>query len=102
MNNKFLSMLGLARRAGKTVFGYDKALASIHAKKVFAVFCAKDLSEKTKKGLVYAAENSNIKIISVSETLFEITTAVGMKTGIVGITDIGFANRLIELCESDR
>ncbi len=102
MNDRFLSMLGMARRAGKACFGYDKALGNIHANKAKAVFCASDLSPKTKKGLDYAAENTNIKIVTVSRTMFEMTSAVGLKTGIVCITDSGFANKLISLAEQSQ
>lgn len=102
MNDKLLSLLGMARRAAKTEFGYDKALGSIHSGKAKVVFCASDLSEKTKRGLVFAAEDSNIRIITVNRTQFEITSAVGLKTGIVCVTDSGFAKRLIELYEQEQ
>lgn len=99
MNDKFLNMLGLARRAGQVCIGYDKTLALVHAKKVFAVFCACDLSPKTKKGLCIAAENTDIQIISTASSIFEMSNAIGIKAGIVGITNDGFAKRLIELSQ---
>ena len=100
MNDRFLSMLGIARRAGKVEFGYDKALAAVHSGKAKAVFCAADLSPKTKRGLDLAAEGTRIKIISTERSMFDITNAVGLKTGIVAVTDSGIANKLISLYEN--
>lgn len=96
-NNRFLSLLGLARKANKVALGYDKALESIHRGKCVAVFTAVDLSEKTRRGLIFAAEETNIKVITVSHTVFDITNAVGQKTGIVAVTDKGFADKLVLL-----
>ena len=100
MNDRFLSMLGIARRAGKAEFGYDKALTAVHSVKAKAVFCAADLSPKTKRGLDFAAEGTSIKIISTDRSMFDITNAVGLKTGIVAVTDSGIANKLISLYEN--
>ena len=100
MNDRFLSMLGIARRAGKVEFGYDKALTAVHSGKAKAVFCAADLSPKTKRGLDFAAEGTSIKIISTDRSMFDITNAVGLKTGIVAVTDSGIANKLISLYEN--
>ncbi|MBQ5591115.1 MAG: ribosomal L7Ae/L30e/S12e/Gadd45 family protein [Clostridia bacterium] len=97
MQNKFLSLLGMARKANKLTFGYDKSLQSIHSFKSSVVFVASDISEKTKRGLVFAAEESGIEVISVPYSIFEITNAVGTKTGIVSIDDNGFAKKLVSL-----
>lgn len=101
MNDKFLSLLGMARKAGKTEFGYEKTLGSIYGKKAKAVFCANDLSEKTKRGLEIAADDTNIDIITVKYSMFEISSAVGLKTGIVTLTDFGFARKLKSLLDSE-
>lgn len=100
MNDKFLSLLGMARRAGRAEFGYDKSLSCVHAGRARAVFCAADLSEKTKRGLIYAAEENSADIITVPYSQFELTGAVGLKTGIVCITDAGFAKKLVSLLDS--
>ena len=64
------------------------------------MFCAADLSPKTKRGLDLAAEGTSIKIISTERSMFDITNAVGLKTGIVAVTDSGIANKLISLNEN--
>lgn len=96
-NDKFLSLLGMARKANKVSLGYDKALEAVHNGKAFAVFVASDISEKTKRGLVFAAEEIGIEIISVEYSIFDFTNALGTKTGIVSVNDNGFAKKLVSL-----
>lgn len=97
MQNKFLSLLGMARKANRVSLGYDKALEAVHSGKSFAVFLAKDLSEKTKRGLVFAAEQDEIPVVTIEYTIFEITSAIGSKTGVVSVNDSGFAKKLLTL-----
>ena len=97
MNNKLLSLLGIAKKAGRIVCGYEKALESIHKHKAYIVFTASDLSEKTERGLIYACEEMDTKVKRLGVSMFELSNAVGQKTGIVSVNDKGFAKRLIEL-----
>ena len=98
--NKLLSLFGLAKKAGRATLGYEKALEAIHKRKAYVVFTASDLSEKTERGLLYAAEGGNVKVIRISYDIFEISQAVGQKTGIVSVNDAGFGKKLIELASS--
>lgn len=97
MQNKFLSLLGMARKANRVSLGYDKSLESVHSFKAYVVFVADDISEKTKRGLVFAAEESEIEVITTPYSIFDFTNAVGTKTGIVSVNDSGFAKKLISL-----
>lgn len=97
MQNKFLSLLGMARKANRLSLGYDKSLEAVHSFRSSVVFVAEDISEKTKRGLVFAAEESETEIITTPYTIFDFTNAVGTKTGIVSVNDSGFAKKLISL-----
>ncbi len=97
MQNKFLSLLGMARKANRVSLGYDKSLEAIHYGKACVVFVANDISEKTKRGLVFAGEDEEVEIIDVPFSIFEFTNAIGTKTGIVSVNDRGFAKKLISL-----
>lgn len=97
MQNKFLSLLGMARKANRVSLGYDKSLEAVHSFKSYVVFVADDISEKTKRGLVFAAEESEIEVITTPYSIFDFTNAVGTKTGIVSVNDSGFAKKLISL-----
>lgn len=96
-NDRFLSSLGMARKANKVSLGYDKALEAIHKGVSQAVFVACDISEKTKRGIEIAAEYDDVQVITVDYDIFAITNAIGTKTGIVSINDSGFAKKLISL-----
>ena len=96
-NNKFLSLLGMARKANRVSLGYDKALEAVHYGKACVVFVAQDISEKTKRGLVFAGEDMEIEVIDVQFSIFDFTNALGTKTGIVSVNDSGFAKKLVSL-----
>ena len=48
---KLLSLLGLSRRAGKLIYGFDSAVESLKSKKAKCLIYALDISEKTEKVL---------------------------------------------------
>ena len=49
MNDRLLSLLGLARKAGKVVFGRDCAAEAVRKKQAKLLLLASDLSPKSKK-----------------------------------------------------
>lgn len=57
MNDKLLSLLGLARRGGKLSSGFDAVSNSIKRRKARLVLIASDISQKTQKELVYLSQN---------------------------------------------
>ena len=44
--DKLLSMLGLARRAGKIEPGFDAAVSAARGRKAAVLLCAQDMSER--------------------------------------------------------
>ena len=56
MVTKLLSMLGLARRAGKLESGFDAAVIAAREGKAALLLAARDISEKTFQNLRYEAE----------------------------------------------
>ena len=100
MNSKFLSMLGIARKSGNALLGFDKAKDGLQSGKAKIVCVCSDISEKTLKELRYFAERENVQIIESCYDMFEFSNAVGTKTGVVAITDNGIAKRLVELADT--
>ena len=96
---EFLSLLGLARKAGKVALGYEKALDAIHRGRACAVFVAGDLSLKTERGLRFALEAQGKKPYRLRASMQEMSDAVGTKTGVAAIMDAGFAKRLTQLAD---
>lgn len=97
-NDRLLSLLGLARRAGKVQMGHDPVLESIRHGRVRLILLASDLSPHTSKGIVYAAQQEEIPLYTLSHTMDEMGAALGKRTGAVAVEDTGFARKLETFC----
>ena len=95
MKTKLLSLLGLARRAGRLSLGNDPVLESIRKKESCLLLAAEDLSPRTAKGIRSAA--GNVPLMRISVSMEEIGMAVGKRAGILSVNDAGFANRITEI-----
>lgn len=102
MNNRFLSMLGISRKAGLASLGFDKAKDCIFKGTAKVVVVCSDISEKTLKELEFHARKAGVQIIQSRYSMFDISNAVGSKTGIVAVTDSGIAKKLCALWSEDR
>lgn len=101
MNNKFLSLLGIARKAGKLGLGHDAAKGAIVSGKARLCILSNDVSERLKKefeGLT-CSEASGVPVIITDCTMFELGHAVGSKAGVITVNDEGFAEKLKRLSE---
>ncbi len=99
MNDKFLNLLGMARRAGKLSLGHDAAKGAVRFGKAHLIIVSADASERLKEefeGRVSASEN-DIQILLTDYTMYAIGTAIGSKAGVLTVDDKGFAERLAQL-----
>ncbi|MBQ3547762.1 MAG: ribosomal L7Ae/L30e/S12e/Gadd45 family protein [Clostridia bacterium] len=95
MNNKILTLLGFASKAGKLSFGMDMSLASIKAGKSFLIVCAGDVSAKSKKEINFHTLNKNVPfIVLTDENIDTVGKAVGRKCGIISVNDKSFADAI--------
>lgn len=93
MNNKILTLLGFASKAGKLSYGMDASVISIKSGKAKQVIAACDVSDKSKKEITFFAEKYFVRVTILND--FDIKTvsdAVGRKCGIISINDSGFAD----------
>lgn len=88
---KSLETIGLCRRAGKLIFGFDAVKDEIikPGSKVSGVVIADDLSEKTKKEVNFICNKYNKDVIAPGIEMEEIKGVIGKFTGIIGILDDG-------------
>ena len=93
MTDRFLSLLGLCRRAGRLVLGNDPVIDSINLRKAKLVIIASDCSHNTAKGVLSIAHRCSVKAYTVSYTKEEISLSVGKHTAVLSITDDGFAKK---------
>lgn len=94
MGNETLSLLGLARRAGKLKAGFDAAAAAAREKKARLLLAASDVSGKTFKNLCFEGERAGVPAVRLPWTMEETGRACGVKAGVLAVTDQGFAKAL--------
>ena len=94
MNDAFLSLLGLSKKAGKLVFGFETVKTAMQKGNAEIVFSARDLSPKTAKELKFICENLEVELIETSYDMKTLGSAIGKMTGIVAVTDEGFKRSL--------
>lgn len=103
MNNneaKIYTLLGLCMRAGKIVSGDDSTMFDLKKGKVNLVIVAGDSSNNTKKLFNDKASYRNVEIVEFS-TKLQIGLAIGKSPrSVVGIKDLNFAKKLIELTKN--
>lgn len=91
MNGNILSTLGLCRRAGKLITGFDavKEECGKPGTAVRGVLTASDLSEKTKKEVRFFCGKAGIPVFEPDITVSDIAKVLGKKTGIAAVADEG-------------
>lgn len=99
MNEKLLSFLGLARRAGKLSLGFDASMESVRRRKSQLVILAGDLSERTKASAMATAQTASVDALETAIPMELLGAAVGKSVGIISVNDSGFAKKLKALCE---
>lgn len=95
MNNK-LNTIGLCRRAGKLVGGFDAVFEEFGKPKSKAacILIAKDISAKTKKEVLFKAERCNARVAEIDCTMDELQQVLGKRIGVIAILDEGFYKSL--------
>ena len=81
--NKLLSLLGIARRAGRLSLGNDPALEAMR---------------NGQTCVILVAEEAHIDVLTMNETMDEIGAALGKRTGVIAVNDAGFANKMRTMC----
>jgi len=92
MTNNVLNTLGLCKRAGKIVTGFDAVVADI--RNAAGILVAADVSDKTKKEIAFHCNKHNRKLVEINHTMQEIQGILGKKTGIISVLDRGLFNSI--------
>ena len=103
MNNKLCGLLGIARRSGHILIGFDAVRAALLAGKTQLILLASDCSPKTEKELRYAAEGKTCPVIKVEADKDASTAALGMQkpVAVIATDDRGFATAMIKHTKED-
>ena len=98
-NNKYMSMLGLARRAGSLAMGHDMVLEAVRKRKAKLLLIASDISPRHAAELERATQRygNRLPCITLRETIDDLHAALGYRAGVIAVNDVNFANRIHEL-----
>ena len=97
MADKLLSLLGLAKRAGKLEPGFDAAVAAARSGKASLLLAAGDISEKTVKNLRYEGDRAGVPTLRIQAGMEELGRACGVRAGVLAVTDKGFSKAVQNL-----
>lgn len=93
-NNKVLTLLGFAAKAGKLDYGMQKTLEAINKRRTKLIVTACDLSQKSIKEIKFHSQKQNICVVTLKVTAEDLSAAIGRKCGIVSVNDNGFADAI--------
>lgn len=89
-----LSSLGLMRKVGCLVLGFDAVVREIKNpdSKIQGILVASDLSDKTKKELEFVRDRNRhgLEIVGLDADMSGIESVIGKRTGIIAVMDLGF------------
>lgn len=96
MNEKFLGMIGLARRAGKVNMGEEKCSKAIKAKRAKLVIIASDASDNTKKSIINSCKYYNVRYIEAYNKT-ELGSCMGTgDMAAMSVNDENFAKAILD------
>ena len=96
-NDRLLSFLGLCRRAGSLIYGAETVRKSMSEGKTLLALAARDISKHSLSDTEYAAQKSGTPFRTLSCSAEELSAAIGKTCGIVGVTDRGFAEKILTM-----
>ncbi len=95
-NKKIISMLQIAKKAGKISYGIEAVRKSSFRKKAKLIIIASDIAERTLKDVNSFSNTIPLKDISLSK--IELGEFLGRKElAVLSVTDVNFANGIKRL-----
>lgn len=93
--NNILSNLGMCRRAGKLVLGFD-AVCKLFLKNNLnvVVFLTSDASKKTIKEIKYHANKNDIEVVMLPVTKIDICEILNKPFAVLAVIDMNMANMI--------
>lgn len=85
--NKVLQDLSLCKRAGKLALGFDAVRETAVNKTANLLVVSEGASKNTQKELQFLADQHNIPLIQISDTLNDLWYALGKRVGVMSVTD---------------
>ena len=102
--DKLFGLLGISRRAGHALVGFDAAADGIRKGKAYVVILASDVSPKTAKEIGFAAQQKRTAVLSIPADMLQIGRALGYQkpVGVCAVDDKGLALAIQKAIESHK
>ncbi len=102
MNDKILSLLGIARRAGKISIGHDASVTDLKCGKAKLCLVSVSASQRLKEEMAHICRTFKADIIFSAYTTEELGISLGSKAiAVLTVNDEGFAKRITELTREE-
>ncbi|AKN29470.1 ribosomal protein L7Ae family protein [Clostridium carboxidivorans P7] len=97
MENKFFQFLGLTKRAGKVLEGYNKCEDALKRRKAYLIIISEDASQNTVNKFLNYSEKYKIPVLQ-GYNKEDLGKALGMEQiKILGVSDKRMSERLLVL-----
>lgn len=102
MDSRFLSLLGLCKRAGKLCAGEDPVLEAVSAHNARLVLAAEDISAHSLRKLT-AACGERVPLMQLRASRAELGAALGWAAcAAAAVQDMGFAEKLAKMVAQEQ
>lgn len=93
--NNILSNLGICRRAGKLIAGFDAVCGLISQNNLdIVVFLTSDASSKTIKEIKYHADKYDVEVVMLPITKLDICKILNKSFAVLAVIDSNMANMI--------
>ena len=99
---RILGFLGLCRKAGKLVFGFDMTVEAIQKGTADLVLLSGDCSERTVRNIKRISDENETEVLVLPLTMDEIGYAVAKRAGVLCVCDSGFSKKIKELLDNGK
>ena len=96
MNDSLLPSIGLARKAGKLILGFDAVSTACKNGTAALVLLSEDLSPKSRKEIVRIAQQYEIRWFDAPFQMGDIDRLLHKRAGILAVSDEGFVRMLLK------
>ena len=100
-SGKPLTTLGLCKKAGKLILGFDAVADGIRRGKAELLVLTGDLSPKSKGAITAVADEHKVRHLSVGAAMDDIERLLGKRAGILAVTDQGLAKVVARQVEEE-
>lgn len=98
MPNKFLQFLGLTKRSGNLIEGYNKCEEAVKSNSLHLLIISSDCSENTKEKFMQYSNKYDVPLIEVPYGKEELGSSIGRaEINVLGVADKNMSLKLMTL-----